>query len=95
MNDITESKIINQILDSIYKITQIDPCCIEPDHSFENDLNIKPEEIVSIGKFVTNALKLDFSDSDIYSLHSIKTPRELFKKIISIHKESNNFQKVA
>lgn len=76
-----ESRIINCILDEICKMTQIDPSWIEPDHNLQNDLELKPEEILSIGKVVVKRLNLP--TGGVYSFVKASTPRELLTLIKS------------
>ena len=91
----TPDPCIMSVLDSIFHVSQIDPEWVQPDYSFEKELDISREQVLAIGRFALNTLRVQHKDVDTTHLSSARTPRELVSKIKKIIDELADVAKAA
>lgn len=79
---------IFSILDSIFHLSQIDPEWIQPDFSFDRDLELSPEQVLAIGRHALKKLDIKTPDSQTAHLSQARSPRELLILVKKIAEES-------
>ncbi len=83
------NQVIEVIVESIFKMTQIDPSYIDPDHNFKADLDLNEEMVVTIAKQTCHSLSINLPASELNGLALSRTPRQLFERIYSILDHNN------